>query len=66
MCTDGFKNGGRARQHIVVPDADDPISLCLEPAIPAEGAFAVGMLTAVEFNERPAISAEHIDNVWPN
>src|SRR5690606_452437 len=50
-------------QDVIVPETDHSIPFALQPRRASYIAGAIRMLTAIEFDDQPAIGAKKIDNV---
>jgi hypothetical protein len=60
---DGFKNARHISQHVVVPEAQNPVIVIGKPFVANRIARAVSMLTAVDFNNKAVLAANQVDCV---
>src|SRR5207302_3165131 len=59
---DCFDNAFGVRQHVVVPKPDDAPTLLVEDLCSVNVCFAIGMLTAISFNDEVMPGAGEIDD----
>ena len=62
---DGVQHCLRVAENLVVPGAEDPEALAVQPSttpVVVNGSRCV--LRAVDFNDQPACEADEIDDVW--
>lgn len=63
---DGFQNPFGIRQHIVVPEPQDPIVVIAQPPIADKVALIGCVLPAIHLDHQPALAAEEIRDIGPD
>jgi hypothetical protein len=53
------------RQHLVIPEPEDPVTLLLQEMVALRFLLRAGVLTAVDFDNQARVVANEIDNVTP-
>jgi hypothetical protein len=63
---DRFPNAFEIFQHLIIPEAQNAIAVIRQPLIADGVAFVISVLTSVDFDHQPPLSANEIDNVRTN